>query len=66
VIIITGRKSNIVEKRMSDLGVDLVFKVVKIKVWHLREACAQFNLDLKIVYIWAMIGLIFLHLQLQE
>jgi 3-deoxy-D-manno-octulosonate 8-phosphate phosphatase KdsC-like HAD superfamily phosphatase len=34
VIIITGRKSHIVEKRMSDLGVDLVFKGVKIKVWH--------------------------------
>ena len=26
VIIITGRKSHIVEKRMSDLGVDLIFQ----------------------------------------
>lgn len=43
VIIITGRKSNIVEKRMSDLGVDLVFKAVN-KGSALREACAQFNI----------------------
>lgn len=26
VIIITGRQSNIVQKRMSDLGVDLVYQ----------------------------------------
>ncbi|HDI2992728.1 TPA: 3-deoxy-D-manno-octulosonate 8-phosphate phosphatase, partial [Acinetobacter baumannii] len=44
VIIITGRKSNIVEKRMSDLGVDLVFQGREDKGSALREACAQFNI----------------------
>lgn len=44
VIIITGRKSNIVEKRMSDLGVDLVFQGREDKGLALLEACAQFNL----------------------
>ncbi|MFT4021520.1 MAG: HAD-IIIA family hydrolase [Acinetobacter sp.] len=44
VIIITGRKSNIVEKRMSDLGVDLVFQGREDKGVALREACAQLNL----------------------
>ncbi|MPW44528.1 HAD-IIIA family hydrolase [Acinetobacter guerrae] len=44
VIIITGRKSQIVEKRMSDLGVDLVFQGREDKGIALREACAQFNL----------------------
>ncbi|EEH70185.1 MULTISPECIES: KdsC family phosphatase [Acinetobacter] len=44
VIIITGRKSNIVEKRMSDLGVDLVFQGREDKGVALREACAQFNI----------------------
>lgn len=45
VIIITGRKSNIVEKRMSDLGVDLVYQGREDKGVALREACAQLNLD---------------------
>ena len=45
VIIITGRKSNIVEKRMSDLGVDLVYQGREDKGTALREACAQLNLD---------------------
>ena len=44
VIIITGRKSNIVEKRMSDLGVDLVFQGREDKGIALREACAQLNI----------------------
>ena len=44
VIIITGRKSQIVEKRMSDLGVDLIFQGREDKGVALREACAQFNL----------------------
>ncbi|MEQ1088483.1 KdsC family phosphatase [Acinetobacter seifertii] len=44
VIIITGRKSNIVDKRMSDLGVDLVFQGREDKGSALREACAQFNI----------------------
>ncbi|WP_347455736.1 HAD-IIIA family hydrolase [Acinetobacter thermotolerans] len=45
VIIITGRKSNIVEKRMSDLGVDLVYQGREDKGVALREACAQLDLD---------------------
>ena len=44
VIIITGRKSNIVETRMSALGVDLVFQGREDKGVALKEACAQFNL----------------------
>lgn len=44
VIIITGRKSQIVEKRMSDLGVDLVFQGREDKGIALKEACAHFNL----------------------
>lgn len=45
VIIITGRKSHIVEKRMSDLGVDLVFQGREDKGVALREACAQLNVS---------------------
>ena len=45
VIIITGRKSHIVEKRMSDLGVDLVFQGREDKGVALREACAQLDLS---------------------
>lgn len=45
VIIITGRKSNIVEKRMTDLGVDLIFQGREDKGVALREACAQLGLD---------------------
>ena len=45
VIIITGRKSNIVEKRMSDLGVDLIFQGREDKGVALKEACAQLGLD---------------------
>lgn len=44
VIIITGRTSNIVEKRMSDLGVDLVFQGREDKGIALREACGQLNI----------------------
>lgn len=43
-IIITGRKSNIVEKRMTDLGVDLIFQGREDKGVALREACAQLNI----------------------
>ena len=45
VIIITGRKSQIVEKRMTDLGVDLIFQGREDKGVALREACAQLNLS---------------------
>ena len=45
VIIITGRKSNIVEKRMTDLGVDLIFQGREDKGTALKEACKQLNLD---------------------
>lgn len=45
VIIITGRKSNIVDKRMSDLGVDLVFQGREDKGTALREACAELGLQ---------------------
>lgn len=45
VIIITGRKSNIVEKRMTDLGVDLIFQGREDKGVALKEACKQLNLD---------------------
>lgn len=44
VIIITGRSSHIVEKRMQDLGVDLVFQGREDKGVALREACAQLAL----------------------
>ena len=44
VIIITGRKSNIVEKRMSDLGVDLVYQGREDKGTALQEACAHLGL----------------------
>ena len=44
VIIITGRKSHIVEKRMSDLCVDLIFQGREDKGIALREACAQLNI----------------------
>lgn len=44
VIIITGRQSNIVQKRMSDLGVDLVFQGREDKGVALKEACAQLGL----------------------
>lgn len=45
VIIITGRKSNIVEKRMSDLGVDLVYQGREDKGSALHEACKQLGLN---------------------
>ncbi|TCM60902.1 3-deoxy-D-manno-octulosonate 8-phosphate phosphatase (KDO 8-P phosphatase) [Acinetobacter calcoaceticus] len=45
VIIITGRKSHIVEKRMTDLGVDLIFQGREDKGVALQEACAQLNLS---------------------
>lgn len=45
VIIITGRKSHIVDKRMGDLGVDLIFQGREDKGIALQEACAQLNLQ---------------------
>lgn len=45
VIIITGRKSHIVEKRMGDLGVDLVFQGREDKGVALKEACASLGLQ---------------------
>lgn len=45
VIIITGRKSQIVDKRMSDLGVDLVYQGREDKGTALKEACQQLNLQ---------------------
>jgi 3-deoxy-D-manno-octulosonate 8-phosphate phosphatase (KDO 8-P phosphatase) len=65
VIVITGRKSHIVEKRMSDLKVDLVFKVVKIKVWHYVKHVRNLTCCHKIVYTWAMTGQTCQHLRLQ-
>lgn len=47
VIIITGRKSQIVEKRMSDLGVDLVYQGREDKGTALQEACKQLDIDPK-------------------
>lgn len=47
VIIITGRKSQIVEKRMSDLGVDLVYQGREDKGTALQEACKQLHIDPK-------------------
>ncbi len=44
VIIITGRSSNIVHTRMSNLGVDLVYQGREDKGVALREACAQLAL----------------------
>lgn len=44
VIIITGRQSHIVNKRMTDLGVDLIFQGREDKGVALREACAQLNI----------------------
>ena len=44
VIIITGRTSHIVEKRMNALGVDLIYHGREDKGVALREACAQLNL----------------------
>ena len=44
VITITGRTSQIVQTRMSDLGVDLVFQGREDKGVALREACAQLNI----------------------
>lgn len=45
VIIITGRQSHIVEKRMGDLGVDLIFQGREDKGVALKEACAQFGIQ---------------------
>lgn len=44
VIIITGRTSHIVEKRMNALGIDLIYQGREDKGVALREACAQLNL----------------------
>lgn len=44
VIIITGRSSNIVNTRMTNLGVDLIFQGREDKGTALREACAQLNI----------------------
>lgn len=45
VIIITGRQSKIVEKRMSDLCVDLVFQGREDKGVALKEACKLMNIN---------------------
>lgn len=45
VIIITGRKSAIVDKRMTDLGVDLLFQGREDKGKALTEACQQLDLS---------------------
>lgn len=45
VIIITGRKSYIVEKRMLDLGVDLIYQGREDKGHALSEACNQLQLN---------------------
>lgn len=45
VIIITGRQSKIVEKRMSDLSVDLVFQGREDKGVALKEACKLMNIS---------------------
>lgn len=44
VIIITGRTSKIVEKRMNDLGVDLVYQGREDKGTALQEACKLLQL----------------------
>ena len=44
VVIITGRQSHIVEKRMSDLGVDLVYQGREDKGHALSEACKILNI----------------------
>ncbi|MDO4222901.1 MAG: HAD-IIIA family hydrolase [Acinetobacter sp.] len=44
VVIITGRQSQIVNKRMTDLGVDLVFQGREDKGTALQEACEQLGL----------------------
>lgn len=44
VIIITGRTSNIVNTRMTALGVDLIFQGREDKGVALKEACAQLGL----------------------
>ncbi|EXD58657.1 putative 3-deoxy-manno-octulosonate-8-phosphatase [Acinetobacter baumannii 653020] len=66
VIIITGRKSNIVEKRMSDLGVDLVFQGREDKGSALRKRVHSLIFCLQTAYIWVMIGRISQHLPLPE
>lgn len=45
VIIITGRQSQIVTKRMTDLGVDLIYQGREDKGTALQEACKQLSLD---------------------
>ena len=44
VVIITGRQSNIVAKRMNDLGVDLVYQGREDKGTALQQACTQLGL----------------------
>lgn len=44
VIIITGRNSQIVQKRMTDLGVDLIYQGREDKGTALQEACKQLEL----------------------
>lgn len=45
VVIITGRQSNIVSKRMSDLGVDLVYQGREDKGTALKQACEQLGIS---------------------
>ncbi|MBF7690319.1 KdsC family phosphatase [Acinetobacter pollinis] len=45
VIIITGRQSQIVTKRMTDLGVDLIYQGREDKGTALQEACKRLSLN---------------------
>lgn len=47
VIIITGRQSQIVTKRMTDLGVDLIYQGREDKGTALQEACKRLSLTPK-------------------
>lgn len=43
--IVTGRQSEIVERRAEELGIDLVLQSVQDKAQGLREACARLQVD---------------------
>lgn len=43
--IVTGRRSEIVERRAEELGFDLVLQAVEDKAQGLREACARLQVD---------------------
>ncbi len=51
-VIITGRKSQIVEFRMKELGVNNIYQSIKNKLDCLKEICAEFNINLsEVAYI---------------